>query len=189
VFALRARMGDAQPEHEQSESPVALVRSKGIIMHRLCFIVAAVFAIAALSAIPVSGQSYYGQKEVQYLGQWSENQYDSNSTSNEYGRYGSPYSSESINNPYGKYGSPYGSNSVNNPYSTNAPKLYDANGNYRGRLSNNPYDPESISNPYGRYGSPYSSESINNPYGAGSPYRSDSPNNPYGSGWSIYSDE
>jgi hypothetical protein len=39
------------------------------------------------------------------------------------------------------------------PYATDAPKLYDAEGNYRGRLSTNPYHPDSTSNPYGRYGS------------------------------------
>ena len=72
-----------------------------------------------------------------------------------------------------------------NPYTTEAPRLYDSQGNYRGRLSTNPYDPDSVSNPYGRYGSPYSSESINNPYGAGSPYRNDSPYNPYGEGMTI----
>ena len=68
------------------------------------------------------------------------------------------------------YGSPYSNSSATNPYTTNAPKIYDKQGNYRGRLSKNPYDPESVSNPYGRYGSPYSSDSINNPYGAGNPY-------------------
>ena len=74
-------------------------------------------------------------------------------------------------------------------FATDAPKLYDRNGNYRGRLSTNPYDPDSTSNPYGRYGSEYSPDSINNPYGAGSPYKADSPNNPYGQGMSIYGDD
>jgi len=121
----------------------------------------------------------------EYLGNFSKNPYGYNSTSNRYGKYGSPYSSDSINNIYGKYGSPYSSNSVNNPYATDTPKLYDSQGNYRGKLSTNPYDPESISNKYGRYGSKYSSESIKKPYGAGSKYKSDSPNNPYGTGWKI----
>ena len=35
-----------------------------------------------------------------------------------------------------------------------APKIYDDEGNYRGKFSTNPYDSDSISNPYGRYGSP-----------------------------------
>jgi len=120
-----------------------------------------------------------------YLGQYSNNGYAPNSTGNRYGA-GSPYGSDSINNPYGRYGSPYSSYSATNPYATNAPKLYDSQGNYRGKLSANTYDSESISNPYGRYGSPYSSDSINNPYGAGSRYLMDSPNNPYGRGLSIY---
>ena len=36
-----------------------------------------------------------------------------------------------------------------NQYATDAPKLYDEEGNYRGKLSANRYDPESVSNPYG----------------------------------------
>ena len=43
----------------------------------------------------------------EYLGQLSENPYNSDSTSNPYGQYGSEYSTDSINNPYGRYGSPY----------------------------------------------------------------------------------
>ncbi len=66
--------------------------------------------------------------QAQYLGNLSSNQYDPNSTSNPYGRYGSPYSPDSINNPYGRYGSPYSNESVNNPYATHAPKLYKHNG-------------------------------------------------------------
>ncbi|MEE4661022.1 MAG: hypothetical protein V2J89_11180, partial [Halieaceae bacterium] len=99
------------------------------------------------------------------------------------------YNPNSINNPYGRYGSPYSNQSANNPNATKAPKLYDNQGNYRGRLSSNPYDPESVSNPYGRYGSKYSPDSINNPYGAGNPYSPDSPNNPFGQGWQIIADE
>ena len=95
--------------------------------------------------------------------------YDTRCIDNPYGA-GSPYNPDSVNNPYGQYGSPYSNESANNPYATDAPKLYDSDGNYRGRLSANPYDPDSTSNPYGRYGSPYSPDSINNPYGAGSPY-------------------
>jgi len=68
---------------------------------------------------------------------------------------------------------------------TDAPRLYDHQGNYRGKRSVNPYDANSTRNPYGRYGSPFSPDSINNPYGAGSPYSSDSPTNPYGGGLRI----
>src|SRR5512135_203190 len=79
------------------------------------------------------------------LGNYGSNPYDPNSTSNPYGA-GNPYDPNSINNPYGKYGNPYSNESANNPYATDAPKLYDQEGNYRGKLSNNPYDPDSTSN-------------------------------------------
>ena len=120
----------------------------------------------------------------QNLGNLSSNRYDPRSTSNPYGA-GSPYNPGSVNNPYGQYGSPYSPNSPTNPYATDTPKLFDSQGNYRGKLSSNPYDSDSISNPYGRYGSQFSPESINNPFGAGNPFRSDSPNNPFDSGWEI----
>ena len=98
--------------------------------------------------------------------------YDINCINNPYGA-GSPYKADGINNPYSQYGSPYSNKSANNPYATDAPKLYDSNGQYRGRMSTNPYHPDSTSNPYGRYGSPYSPDSINNPYGAGNRYSTD----------------
>ena len=117
-------------------------------------------ALTALLATPAGAD--------EYLGNYSANPYNANSTSNPHGA-GSPYNANSVRNPYGQYGSPYSAKSATNPYTTNAPKLYDRQGNYRGKLSNNPYDADSVSNPYGRYGSPYSSDSINNPFGAGSP--------------------
>ncbi|EAQ96928.1 hypothetical protein [Congregibacter litoralis] len=122
------------------------------------------------------------------IGNLSTNPFDSDSVSNPLGA-GSPFESNSINNAYGRYGSPYSNQSATNPYATQAPKLYDSQGNYRGKLSANPYDPESVSNPYGRYGNPNSVDSINNPYGAGSPYATDSPNNPFGQGLKIIGDQ
>lgn len=98
--------------------------------------------------------------------------YDPNCLNNPYGA-GSPYKSDGLNNPYSEYGSRYSNKSWNNPHATDAPKLYDSRGNYRGKLSTNPYDPDSTSNPYGRYGSKHSPDSINNPYGAGNPYSND----------------
>jgi len=95
--------------------------------------------------------------------------YDPDCLNNPYGA-GSPYKTDGIKNPYSQYGSPYSNKSANNPYATDAPKMYDSNGNYRGKLSTNPYDPDSVANPNGRYGNKYSPESINNPYGAGNPY-------------------
>ncbi len=93
--------------------------------------------------------------------------YDYNCLNNPYGA-GSQYAPNGINNPYSQAGSPYSNKSANNPYATDAPKIYDQNGNYHGKLSSNPYDPDSTSNPYGKYGSQFSPNSINNPYGAGS---------------------
>ena len=96
-------------------------------------------------------------------------EYDPNCLANPYGA-GSPYKADGLMNPYSQNGSKFSNKSWTNPYATDAPKLYDGNGNYRGKLSSNPYDPDSTSNPNGRYGSKYSTDSINNPYGAGNPY-------------------
>lgn len=95
--------------------------------------------------------------------------YDPDCINNPYGA-GSPYKPDGLMNPYSPYGSPYSNKSWTNPYATDAPRIYDSQGRYRGKFSTNPYDPDSISNPYGRYGSPYSPDSLNNPYGAGNPY-------------------
>jgi len=120
----------------------------------------------------------------EYLGQLGGSEFNFNSTKNEFGL-GSPFRPNGINNSFGVYGSEFSDRSARNPFAHNTPKLFDNQGNYRGKLSANPYDADSISNPYGRYGSPYSPDSINNPYGAGSEFRYDSPNNPYGPGWRI----
>ena len=97
--------------------------------------------------------------------------YDVNCLNNPYGA-GSPYKADGLMNPYSANGSQYSNKSWTNPYATDAPKLYDSQGNYRGKLSANPYDADSTSNPNGRYGSEFSPDSINNPYGAGNPYSS-----------------
>jgi hypothetical protein len=148
-------------------------RQRGAVMTRVFCLIVCMLLATTVGAF------------AQYLGNLSSNPYNPNSLSNPYGA-GSPYNPNSINNPYGRYGSPYSPNSATNPYATNAPQLYDGNGNYRGRLSTNPYDPDSVSNHYGRYGSPYSPDSINNPYGAGNPYSTTSPRNPYGTGLGVY---
>lgn len=120
----------------------------------------------------------------QPLGRLSKNKHNFNSTGNPFGA-GSRHNINSVNNPHGIYGSPYSIKSANNPYAVNPPKLYDNQGNYRGRLSANPYLPDSTANEFGRYGSKHSPESINNPYGAGSPHKLDSPNNNFGTGLKI----
>ncbi|MDA2911879.1 hypothetical protein MYX04_13250 [Nitrospiraceae bacterium AH_259_D15_M11_P09] len=122
------------------------------------------------------------------LGNLSANPFDPDSTSNPFGA-GSPFASESINNQFGVYGSPFSNKSANNPFATDAPRLFDQEGNYRGKLSENPYDPDSTSNPFGRYGSPLSPDSINNQFGAGNPFRPESPTNPFGKGLRIEGSE
>lgn len=136
------------------------------------------FAFLCVSLVLALSSSAHAQ----LLGELSANPYLPGSTSNP----ASQYDPNSVTNPYGQFGNPYSPNSATNPYATNAPKLYDQQGNYRGRLSTNPYEADSTSNPYGRYGSQYSPDSINNPYGAGSPYSPSSPTNPYGEGLDIF---
>jgi hypothetical protein len=118
------------------------------------------------------------------VGNLSANPFLYEPTGNSFGA-GSPFTPHGINNAFSPYGSPFSNKSATNPFATEAPKLYDQHGNYRGKLSANPFDPDSTSNPFGRYGSPSSSDSMNNQFAAGSPFRSDSPNNPYGQGWRI----
>ena len=67
------------------------------------------------------------QQTGKYLGNFSSNPYDSKSTSNSYGQYGSKYSPDSINNSYGQYGSEYSNDSPNKPYATNPPVIIDSN--------------------------------------------------------------
>jgi hypothetical protein len=126
----------------------------------------------------------FGTAHGEYLGDLSANPFGPNSTANQFGG-GNPFAPNSITNEFSPYGSPFSNKSANNPYATDAPKLYDQQGNYRGRLSANPYDPDSTSTPFGRYGSPFSPDSLNNRFGAVNPFLPDSPQNPFGSGWRI----
>jgi hypothetical protein len=138
--------------------------------------------LLAVIALPIVSPSVSAQfcDEDKFLGVLSANPYLADSTSNQFGEFGSPFEADSISNPFGKFGSPYSATSVSNPYATSAPKIIAADGQYLGRLSANICDPDSVSNPYGQYGSPYSPTSINNPYSQyGSPYSPISPNNPY----------
>jgi hypothetical protein len=87
------------------------------------------FIPATLLALLISGFAQAEPPQLvdrqtgKYLGNLSTNQYDPNSVSNPYGRYGSEYSADSINNPYGQYGSRYSNDSPNNPYATNPPAI------------------------------------------------------------------
>ena len=83
------------------------------------------------------------------LGELSANPYNPASTSNPYGA-GSPFTSDGLNNPLSSYGSPFSNQSATIPLATDAPRLYDQQGNYRGKLSANPFDSDSTSNPLRR---------------------------------------
>ena len=66
---------------------------------------------------PAEAASLYAPDGT-YLGELSANQFDPNSTSNPYGKYGSQFSPTSINNPYSQYGSELSNQSPNNPYAS-----------------------------------------------------------------------
>ena len=140
----------------------------------------------AIAAMLCASSAITGAQD--HIGNLSTNPFGPDSTSNSFGA-GNPLDAISINNPFGTYGNPYSNRSATNPFATDAPKLYDSRGSYRGRLSTNPYDPESVSNPFGRYGSEFSPDSISNPFGAGNPFSADSPNNPFGQGLKIIVDQ
>lgn len=121
---------------------------------------------------------------AEYLGDLSDNELNPNSIFNDIGAYG-PMGYKSPRNSIGLYGSDISPYSANNPQAIDAPRLYDQEGNYRGKLSTNPMDPDSINNPLGRYGSSLSPDSLNNPLGAGNPLDPGSPKNRMGRGWRI----
>ena len=75
--------------------------------------------------------------QAEDLGNLSANQFDADSTANPFGK-GSPFAPDGINNPFSPYGSPFSNKSATNPFATEAPRLYDQQGNYRGKLSANP---------------------------------------------------
>ena len=79
--------------------------------------------LAMTVSMGVSAETYLESQNGKYLGQLGGSQYDADSTSNPYGRYGSQYSPDSINNPYGRYGSKYSNESPNNPYATQQPNI------------------------------------------------------------------
>lgn len=97
-------------------------------------ILAALFAMSTAAA----AQPIIVAPDGTYLGRLSSNQYDPDSVSNPYGRYGSRYSADSINNPYGQYGSRYSNQSPNNPYAQRTQRIQSPQSNPY-TWSNNPY--------------------------------------------------
>jgi hypothetical protein len=131
------------------------------------------FATLALAAGIAQAQTLKGCK-------LSANKFDPNSTSNQFGRCGSPYSPDSINNKFGVFGSQFSPYSVNNPFATHAPKIESSDGTFLGRKSANQYDPDSTSNEFGVHGTQFSPTSINDPYGPyGGKFSPKSASNPF----------
>lgn len=77
---------------------------------------------------PAFGQYGKGGKlysnDGKFLGNVNNNQYDPNSISNPYGKYGNKYSPDSVNNEYGQYGNKYSPNHVPNPGKRNNQNQY-----------------------------------------------------------------
>lgn len=84
-------------------------------MNKVSAIFLAGFVLGMSVSAMASPPELHDPRTGKYLGNLSNNQWDRNSTSNPWGRYGSQYSPDSINNPYGRYGSRYSSDSPNNP--------------------------------------------------------------------------
>ncbi len=82
------------------------------------------------------------------LGELSANPFNPESTSNPYDA-GSPFKPDGIKNLFSPYGSPFSNQSATNPYATDAPRLYDQQGQYRGKLSANPVG---LSGSFGSFG-------------------------------------
>ena len=122
-----------------------------------------IWSLAALGAALALSESQAAELPGRYIGNYSAN----------------PYAPKAEPQPRGTFTNPYGD-------SSNSPRLYDSQDQFRGNLNTNRSDPDSVANPYGRYGSRYSDDSINNRTGAGSRYNDDSPNNRYGDGLRIY---
>lgn len=78
--------------------------------------IAAVIVLATVMGSARAGPPGIYSEDGQYLGDASANQFDKNSVSNPFGKYGNPQNRDSINNPQGRYGSPLSEDSVNNPF-------------------------------------------------------------------------
>lgn len=87
-----------------------------------------IIALLVLTYFTANAATILVSPDGKYLGKLGGNPYDPDSTSNEFGRYGSEFSPDSINNPYGEYGSEFSNKSPNNPYATQQPYIIDTEG-------------------------------------------------------------
>ena len=105
------------------------------------------FALLVVCPSPGLAWDSPGLSGGAYLGNLSANPYSPNSIASPFGA-GNPYRPNGVLNPYGPYGNPYSPKSWSSPHATEAPLLFNGQGEYRGTLSVNPYASDSISNPY-----------------------------------------
>jgi len=107
---------------------------KGIVVFGLLLF----YSLISLYAISLSELRIIASDGT-FLGTLNENEYDTNSIYNKYGKYGSHYNTTCIFNKYSNYGSDYSDKSPFNQYANNAPGLFDRQGNFYGTLSINRY--------------------------------------------------
>ena len=72
--------------------------------------------------------------QAEDLGELSANPFNPDSTSNRFGA-GSPFKPDVVNNPFSPYGSPFSNQSATNPFATDAPRLYNQQGQYWGQAA------------------------------------------------------
>lgn len=76
---------------------------------------AALLALLLLTTTAQAQVQLYSP-QGKYLGNLNSNRFDPNSTSNQFGRYGSQFSPDSINNQFGRYGSQFSPDGVRNQF-------------------------------------------------------------------------
>jgi hypothetical protein len=116
----------------------------------LAALVVGTVAAPAASAAPLSTPTnpYLIAEDGKYIGQLTNNRYDSESICSQYGDYGSKYSSTSITNKYSDYGSKYADYSAYNKYTSTPPRIINQQA-FAGYLTKNKYlenaiDPDAL---------------------------------------------
>ena len=94
-----------------------------LVAFMISAIIFSVFFWLSIAEVFAQSPQIYDRQTGKYLGNLNSNQFDPNSVSNQFGRYGSQFSNDSINNRMGTYGSPFSNKSVNNPWATQSPVI------------------------------------------------------------------
>lgn len=106
------------------------------------------FASLLVAASPVLAKPVVMGEGNTYLGDFNNNNYDSNSICNEFGQYGSEFQMNSIFNKFGPNGGEFSRNGAYNPSANKPPVIVD-NGRLMGVITKNTRDfkPEFIVDP------------------------------------------